>query len=474
MKYLFPDKENQGIIFVDNVRELNSVNGLTGKKLLIIKTNFTDINKIKNFCRSHPNIDVWIATEDISRQNILKANACGIKNVIEYPIKQEILNDILKEKNEKFLPDKEKDKNKYLAVKGLKVMIVDDNPLNTELLEETLKELKLNLVTCKKSKEAVKIINSEKFDLFMLDIMMPEISGFDLAEIIKKSKLNSNTPIIFISALSDTEHKVKSYDIGSYAYIEKPFNVKVVRSQICSLLKAHNKIEKQTEMQNSYLAMVTHDMKGPVQAEMSAIKLFLGLYKNNLGQEQKEILEGVLSSTKYMQNLLVNVLLKHKCDNGNITITKSLNSYKNLISECCDEIKYLASERGVQLNVFYKSKTEYLLFDYEEIKRVIHNLLTNALKYGYKNKPVFLCVEDDTSMLKTSIKNSGLGVNLKNPEDVFNKFTTYCKDQKSVNSGLGLYISKQIVEAHGGNIKFESIPNSHTTVTFTLPAIHDA
>ena len=79
MKYLFPDKENQGIIFVDNVRELNSVNGLTGKKLLIIKTNFTDINKIKNFCRSHPNIDVWIATEDISRQNILKANACGIK-----------------------------------------------------------------------------------------------------------------------------------------------------------------------------------------------------------------------------------------------------------------------------------------------------------------------------------------------------------------------------------------------------------
>ena len=474
MKYLFPCKEDESIIFVNNIRELSGVKGLSGKRLCIIRTNFKDINKIKKFCKSHPNLEVWLASDEISRQNIINAKSCGVKNVIEYPVKREILNDFLKERKENLHSDLEKDKNKYLAVKGLKVMIVDDNPLNTELLEETLKELNLNLVTFKKSKDSLNAINSEKFDLFLLDIMMPDVSGFDLAEIIKKSKFNANTPIIFISALSDTEHKVKSYDIGSYAYIEKPFNVKVVRSQICSLLKAHNKIEKQTEMQNSYLAMVTHDMKGPVQAEMSAVKLFLGLYEKNLGKDQKEILEGILSSTKYMQNLLVNVLLKHKCDNGNIIITKSFNSFKNLISECCDEIKYLASERGIQLNVFYKSDVENIMFDYEEIKRVIHNILTNALKYGYKNKPVCLYIEDDGDMIITTVKNFGIGVNLKNQEDVFNKFASYCEEQKSVNSGLGLYISKQIVEAHGGKITFESIPNACTTVTFTLPVNRDA
>lgn len=62
--------------------------------------------------------------------------------------------------------------------------------------------------------------------MFLLDVMMPELSGFDLAEIIKKSRLNSDTPIVFISALSDVENKVKGFNLGSYAYIEKPFNIK--------------------------------------------------------------------------------------------------------------------------------------------------------------------------------------------------------------------------------------------------------
>ena len=469
MKYLFPDKEDQSIIYVNNIRELNGVKGLSYKRLCIVKTNFKDINKIKKFCKSHPNLEVWLASENISKQNMLSATMCGAKNVIEYPLKKEVLDDILSENQpQNYCENLEKDKAKYLPVKGLKVMIVDDNPLNIELLVETLKELNLNIVTYKKSKDAAKAINNEKFDLFLLDIMMPEVSGFDLAELIKKSELNTNTPIIFISALSDTEHKIKSYDIGSYAYIEKPFNIKVVKSQIFSLLKAHSKIEKKFKMKDSYLAMVTHDMKGPVQAEMSALKLMLALGKN-LDNDQKEILEDLLSSVKYLQNLVVNVLQKYKSDNGNLTIAKASNSFKNLIIECCDEIKYLASEKGIQVNVFYKSNIEYILFDYEETKRVIHNLLTNALKYSFKNKPVFLNVEDGPDYLIVSVKNFGIGVELENQQDVFNKFTSYCEEEKSVNSGLGLYISKQIIEAQGGTIKFESIPNCYTTVTFTLP-----
>ena len=120
-------------------------------------------------------------------------------------------------------------------------MIVDDNQFNIELLEETLKSLNLNLLSFQKPKEAAKIIDLEKFDLFLLDVMMPELSGFDLAEMIKKTRLNCDTPIVFISALADVEHKVKGFNLGSYAYIEKPFNIKVVKSQILNLLKTNCK-----------------------------------------------------------------------------------------------------------------------------------------------------------------------------------------------------------------------------------------
>ena len=386
MKNLLSANDRQDIVFVNDVRELKGVRGLSNKRLCIIKTDFKDINKIKKVCKSYPELEVWLACRQISRENIISANMCGIKNIVEYPLKQELIDKLLERdmlKNSVYSAGK--DKNKYKAIKGLKVMIVDDNPLNTGLLKETLKDLGLNLFVFQKPEEAAKIVETEKIDLFLLDIMMPDMSGFELARIIQKTRLNSNTPIIFISALSDSEYKVKSFDLGSCAYIEKPFDVKVLQSQIFSLLKSRNDIEKQSKLMDSYMAMVIHDMKGPVQAELSALKLMTGSYGQNLNDDQREILDDVINSTKYLQNLVGNILEKYKGDNGKVIITKSLNSFKKLVSECCDEVKYIAPEKNLMINVSYRSKIDNIYFDYDEIKRVVHNILTNGIKYSFKN-----------------------------------------------------------------------------------------
>ncbi len=462
---------SQEVVYVNDVRELKGVKGLSNKRLCIIRTDFKDINKIKKIRKSYPELEIWLACKEISRDNIITANMCGIKNIVEYPLKQDLIEELFGEDSPKNFARtrSRRDKNKYKAVKGLKVMIVDDNPLNTELLEETLKDLGLRLFVFQKPKEAVKIVDIEKIDLFLLDIMMPDMSGFELAEIIHKTALNANSPIVFISALSDREHKVKSFDLGSCAYIEKPFDVKVVKSQVYSLLKLHNEIEKQSKTQDSYLAMVIHDMKGPVQAELCALNLMTGLYGDNLNDDQKEILGDVINSTKYLQNLVANILEKYKSDNGRVVITKSLNSFKKLVSECCDEIKYIAPEKNLLINVSYKSPIDNIYFDYDEIKRVVHNILTNGIKYSFKNKELTINVTNDEEYMIFSVTNRGLGLDMQKIGNVFDKFTTYCEEQKSVNAGLGLYISKKIIDAHGGTIHFESIPNETTTVTFTLP-----
>ncbi len=470
MKNLLSANDRQDIVFVNDVRELKGVRGLSNKRLCIIKTDFKDINKIKKVCKSYPELEVWLACRQISRENIISANMCGIKNIVEYPLKQELIDKLLERdmlKNSVYSAGK--DKNKYKAIKGLKVMIVDDNPLNTGLLKETLKDLGLNLFVFQKPEEAAKIVETEKIDLFLLDIMMPDMSGFELAKIIQKTRLNSNTPIIFISALSDSEYKVKSFDLGSCAYIEKPFDVKVLQSQIFSLLKSRNDIEKQSKSMDSYMAMVIHDMKGPVQAELSALKLMTGSYGQNLNDDQREILDDVINSTKYLQNLVGNILEKYKGDNGKVIITKSLNSFKKLVSECCDEVKYIAPEKNLMINVSYRSKIDNIYFDYDEIKRVVHNILTNGIKYSFKNEEIIVKVTNDEKNIIFSVTNRGLGLDMKKIGNVFEKFTSYCEEQKSVNAGLGLYISKQIIDAHGGTIDFVSIPNKETTVTFTLP-----
>ncbi len=467
MKKLLSPTGNQDIVFVNNVKELKKFKSLANKKLCIIKTDFRDLDYIKEICKTYPSLEVWVASNDISRQNILNAGMCGIKNIIQYPLKREVINDLIKNKSCK--NNQKCDGKIYDSLTGLKVMLVDDNPFNNELLEETLKPLNLNFTSCKNPAEAANIIKNEKFDLFILDIMMPELSGFELAQIIQNTSQNAGRPIIFISALSDIEHKIESYNLGSYIYIEKPFNINAVKSQICSLLKACNDREKFAKQQNSYLAMVTHDLKGPVQAEISALDVLLAKYNKNLDQNQVEILEGMRSSSKFLQNLVTNILQKYQSDNDKIILNKQLHSFKKLINECCEEVKYCASERNLTIDASYKTDQDEIWFDYNEIKRVIHNILTNALKYSYKNRSIYLEITSDNNNIIVSVKNYGFGVELDNPDDVFNKFTSYCEKNKCVNSGLGLYISKKIIDAHKGSISFKSIPDDYTCVTFTLP-----
>lgn len=469
MKELLKQAEINDVVYVEDIRELRGIQGLASKRLCIIKTDFRDINKIKKFCKSHDNLEVWLASKEISRKNILMANLCGIRNVIEYPIHKSLISDLIKDK--KTETEDEKNFKNHISLKGLKVMIVDDNPLNTMLLEETLSALELNLVTCQKPLEAAKIVQEEEFDLFLLDIMMPELSGFDLAEIIRKSVKNANTPLMFVSALSDSENKIKSFDYGSYAYIEKPFDIKVVRAQICTLLKTYNERKELEKQKEKYWAMVTHDMKGPVYAEVSALEFVLNQYGKSLDDVQKEILQDILSSTKYLKNLVNNVLMKYKDDNGNLVIQKDYYSLKKLIKECQNEVRYIAAEKNQIITIDFNAETDECLFDLAEIKRVINNLLTNSLKYGTKDSEINIVINENDKFIIFSITNNGLGIKLKDPNEVFEKFTSYSEEHRSINTGLGLYIAKQIIVAHGGDITVNSVPNEFTTLTFTLPKI---
>ncbi len=130
-------------------------------------------------------------------------------------------------------------------IAGSKVMIVDDNPMNVELLYEILSIFNLKIAKFLKPKDALAAAMSEKFDLCLLDIMMPEMSGFDLSKRIKNTSLNKDTKIIFISALSDASTKIKGFNLGSSAYIEKPFDINIVKSQIFNLLKFKKKKKRQ-------------------------------------------------------------------------------------------------------------------------------------------------------------------------------------------------------------------------------------
>ena len=466
MQELINNAGNEKLIFVESLKDLESINGLSKKQLCIAKTNFKDLYLVKKINKKYPNLEIWLTSTDISRKNILLANSSGVKNIVPYPVDIRLIQNYFQKQNK--TESLTSEIPNYKSLKGLKVMIVDDNQMNIDLLVETLSVLDLDVKTFLKPIEASKIVSSEKFDLFLLDIMMPDMSGFELANIIKRTKINSDTPIIFISALSDAENKIMGYNIGSCAYIEKPFNVSVVRSQIYNMLKTKSLQDALNDRKETFLVMVTHDLKTPIYAEICALEL-LNKNRDKMDGMQTEILSDILSAAKYMKNLVENITQKYKVESENLVLQKSQCSLKDIVISCIEDTKYLFEEKGMKYILNCSAKNLFANMDELEIKRVVHNLIINTIEHGISKSKVIMDIKESERFLIFSITNFGIGLEIKNPDDIFLKYVSYADKHKKVASGLGLYIAKKIIDAHGGKIKVESEINKYVKFTFSIP-----
>ncbi len=358
----------------------------------------------------------------------------------------------------------------YKFVQNKRVLILDDNQLNVELLEATLEPFGLDLHCFLKPQDAILSIKENKYDLFLLDIMIPEISGFDVANVIQQSELNQNVPIIFISALSDSENKIKGYNLGSAAYIEKPFDINVVQSQIYNILKTKSLQDALDDNKETFLAMVTHDLKTPINAGICALELLLKKKPFEPNNFEHELILDMLSSSKYMKNLVENLLIKYKSENNEIILQLEPYPLENIIRKSIEEIRYLTQDKEQKISFKNHTKSSICDVDYIEIKRTINNLLTNANQYSVPKSTITIELKETERDFIVEIINKSSKENSKNlKEDIFEKFIQNNKSNKTINTGLGLYICKQIIELHNGKIYYEPLCNNRNKFCFNLP-----
>lgn len=420
---------------------------------------------LKKFIDRNKSTVFWCVTEDFSKEYIETASRLGIQNVIEYPIKTEAI--------EKFFRTKTYSLNRDLFCNYDKlnsnILVVDDNELNISLLKEIFYDTGIKTFGYTNPKDAAKEIEKNKFDLCLLDILMPEMSGFELAEKIKQSKENKNTPIVFISAVSGNENILNGYNAGAYSYIEKPFSPKIVKAQIYNFLKAKEIENKKAAENDTFIAGLTHDLKSPINAEIMAIKYILNEIKNGTGTGKKEILSELLNSAEYMKLITDKILCHYKQKNSGITLNKELTDFAGVIISSIEEMRYLANSKNIQIRFSAENDDFKVYIDKIEIKRVINNLIANAVEYSENDSFIDIRLFKKGGSIICEVEDYGIGINLKKYDSIFDEYITLSKEQKKIGFGLGLNISKAITEAHGGVIHIESEPDKGTTVSVSIP-----
>lgn len=223
-----------------------------------------------------------------------------------------------------------------------------------------------------------------------------------------------------------------------------------------------------SEQRETYIATLSHDLKTPTIAQVRALELMLSGQFGEFNQEQKNMLKLTLDSCNYMYDMVYTLLSTYKFENGDISLNFSSLNFTKVVKESIKEVLNLAQENSVTVDFSEKSVYK-IVADKIEMKRVVINLLSNAINYAFQNSRVSISVKISGKNLEFYVKNSSPYIEPSAMNGLFRKYVSHSDKFNKVGVGLGLYLSKKIVEAHGGKIIAKSFKNQSNIFGFSIP-----
>lgn len=223
----------------------------------------------------------------------------------------------------------------------------------------------------------------------------------------------------------------------------------------------------------TFVASLGHDLKNPTLAQIRAVELLLKGEFGTIPAIQKEILDMVLDSCKYMNAMLSSLLATYRNEKGIVKLNYEEFSLIDMTDDCIGEMIYLAKDKGVNLKIERDCTIPYIYGDKVQIKRVIMNLLSNGIKYAYKNSTIKIQLYNESNLTCFKFENNSPYISKEKQEAIFARYVSYAEAHKELGIGLGLYTSKKIVDAHGGNIFVQSFPDERNIFGFKIPNTKD-
>ena len=235
-------------------------------------------------------------------------------------------------------------------------------------------------------------------------------------------------------------------------------------------INTERNLQKQRE---SFVASLGHDLKNPTIAQIRGLELLLKGDFGEINQEQRELLEMVLDSCKYMNGMLATLLVTYRNTNGVIELHKNEFLFEELVKECISEMTYVAKEKGVSFNLNKYLDEDLVTADKVQIKRVIMNLLSNGIKYAFRDTELKIKIYSEQDLFCFEFENSSPYIPEDRQKAIFAQYVSYADTHKEIGIGLGLFASRKIIEAHNGQIYVESFKDERNKFGFKIPIKND-
>jgi len=362
-----------------------------------------------------------------------------------------------------------------------KILIVDDVMSNVLLLKVLLTNEKFAIATASNGRQALEQVEKENPDLVLLDVMMPDMSGFEVAQHLKSNPNTADIPIIFLTALNSTADIVKGFQVGANDFISKPFNKEELIIRVThqiSLVAAKRLILSKTEELQRTIAgrdklysVIAHDLRSPMGSiKMVLNMLILNLPSEKIGAEMYELLTMANQTTEDVFSLLDNLLKWTKSQIGKLNVVYQDVDLVEVTDGVIEIFSMVASLKKIKIR---EMKLEKMMVnaDIDMLKTVVRNLLSNAIKFSKENSEVLVKMEEVDGMAVVSVQDHGCGISEEGQKKLLHTdthFSTFGTNNEE-GSGLGLLLCKDFVVKNGGKLWFTSKEGEGSIFSFSIP-----
>ena len=371
-------------------------------------------------------------------------------------------------------------KNIAIKPEDYTILAVDDIATNIMLLKAVLSRAKYKIVTASGGFEALEKVAEVNPDLILLDIMMPDLDGYEVLKRLKADPAHEDIPVIFLTALHNPEDIVKGFKFGASGYISKPFNHEELITRVAhhiylaaaqrTILQQRDELQATVEARDKMYSVIAHDLRSPIGTlKMVFNMLSINLTADQIGEDSFEMISMGNNITESTFMLLDNLLKWTKSQTGRMNSVfqevdiSEVVVFASKMSDLVAQVKSISVEYDIPGPISVNC-------DVDMVKTIMRNLMSNAIKYSQEGGKIVVAVSETPTHAAISVRDNGIGIKeedipkLLNPET---HYTTYGTKNEE-GSGLGLQLVQDLTHRNGGSLTIESKEGEGSTFTFTI------
>ncbi|MGE4239500.1 hybrid sensor histidine kinase/response regulator [Ramlibacter sp.] len=362
------------------------------------------------------------------------------------------------------------------------ILLVDDLQENLVALEALIRAPGRRCHLARSGEDALALMLDHEFALAILDVQMPAMNGFELAEMMRSTDRTRRIPIVFVTAAGgELNYSFRGYESGAVDVLYKPLDTHAVRGKVnvfvdlyrqrVALEAARAELERAVEMRDDFMSMVSHELRTPLNTLYLQAQLRLKMLDKDPGALDMNALRKMAErddrQVRGMVRLIDDMLDVARLRSGHLAIVPAPADLADVARRTVENFTEQARTAGTEITIDAPAALPAEC-DAFRIEQVLANLVSNALRYG-GGSPVHVKLTDAGSEALLSVRDGGMGIAPEDQERIFAQFERVNGPQKVAGLGLGLYITRQIVRSHGGDITVRSAPGEGAEFTVHLP-----